>query len=131
MNIKHTGYKVCTILNSTQYCKPGILFLFLILIFQKYHKHHKQYWKCPLHQSLQIAMFTPFVSSWDTVHQNQFWWMQRMPVQCAWIFSIPNSTLLTVNVATQLELCFICKKHLQNHHATGSQQNWSKAVKWC
>jgi hypothetical protein len=37
-------------------------------------------------------------------------------------FSIPNSAVLTVNVATLLEPCFNYKKQLQNYRATGSQQ---------
>jgi hypothetical protein len=89
----------------------------------------------------------PTIHFCDIVHQKWFWRIQRIFMQCTWVFSTLYSTVLTINVSTQLEPWFICKKqnvqhmnfclwkksrrHLRDYHATGSQQNWSKAMNVC
>jgi hypothetical protein len=36
-------------------------------------------------------------------------------MQCTWVFSTPYSTLLTINVPTQVEPCFVHKKQVVQH----------------
>jgi len=140
----------CTVWNTTKYCK---WFIVLLVLFFKDTKNvitmhiTADNWKCPPLLGLFKECW-PSIHFRDTVHYLRIWQMQRFFMQCMWVFSTPYSTLLTVNVSTQVGLCFMCKEtncaihkslllkkktccQLQNNHATGSQRNCSKAVNLC
>ena len=70
---------------------------------------------CPSPSSL-FKEHGPTIRFRDTGHKNQIWRMQRIFVQCMRVFSTPYSTVLTINVSTQVAQRFIRKKNKIAQH---------------
>jgi len=46
---------------------------------------------------------------------NRLWRIQRVYLQCKWVFSTPCSNVWTINVSTQVEPCFFRKNKMSQH----------------
>ena len=131
------------------------MYFLWFLFFSKIPRRHKQcaiiaQLKISLPQALQRTMFPRFPCE-ILRGKNRFWRMQRIFMKCTWVSSTPYSTVLTLNVCTQLLTRFVLKKNkqtvqhmnpflrgasggegkccwLRNHRAPGSQKKWSKTT---
>jgi hypothetical protein len=91
-------------------------------------------------QALQRKMAPQFVSETQSI-KNQFSRIQRIFIECEWIFSISYSTLLTItyrlrrNHAPPVGNCLTRKPFFWNssvvNYSISAQQNRSKAINLC
>lgn len=105
-------------------CKPKIYTMCFILLTFLFLNIPRMSWTvcnystckiCPLLKTLQRTMFPHFFFSETLSTKNQFWQMQGNCTQCMWVFSTPHFPVLTINVSTQSDPCFICKKQTVQH----------------
>jgi hypothetical protein len=85
--------------------------------------------------SLQRTMVSQFVFE-NCEPNTNLWRMQRISTQCTWVSSTPYFTVLTVNVATQVEPCFAHKKtscmtHKPTNLEPRDRNTKNKMARWC
>jgi hypothetical protein len=68
----------------------------------------------PLPKSVYRTIFPQFLFE-KLCTENLFWRIQCIFMQCTCVCSFPYSTVLTINVSTQVEQCFVRKKQNVEH----------------